>query len=98
MSRNGTKVSMTPAQRWMLALVSAASLMVVLDMLVVTTALNTSYMASQLALFGVVVGVALLLAGIGFGILAIGGALETGRTALSSFRSKAAEPAVPAKA
>jgi F0F1-type ATP synthase membrane subunit c/vacuolar-type H+-ATPase subunit K len=35
-----------------------------------TTALNTSYMASQLSLFGIVVGVALLLAGIGFGILA----------------------------
>jgi hypothetical protein len=35
-----------------------------------TTALNTSYMASQLALFAVVVGVALLLAGIGFAILA----------------------------
>jgi hypothetical protein len=35
-----------------------------------TTALNTSYMASQLSLFAVVVGVALLLAGIGFGILA----------------------------
>ena len=63
-----------------------------------TTALNTSYMASQLALFGVVVGVALLLAGIGFGILAIGGALETGRTAVSSYREKRVEPAVPAKA
>jgi hypothetical protein len=35
-----------------------------------TTALNTSYMASQLALFAVVVGIALLLVGIGFGILA----------------------------
>jgi hypothetical protein len=35
-----------------------------------TTALNTSYMASQLSLFAVVIGVALLLAGIGFGILA----------------------------
>jgi len=35
-----------------------------------TTALNTSFMASQLALFAVVIGVALLLAGIGFGILA----------------------------
>jgi hypothetical protein len=34
-----------------------------------TTALNTSYMASQLALFGIVVGVALLLSGIGFGVL-----------------------------
>jgi F0F1-type ATP synthase membrane subunit c/vacuolar-type H+-ATPase subunit K len=48
-----------------------------------TTALNSSYMASQLALFGVVVGIALLLAGIGFGILAIGGALESPKTALS---------------
>jgi hypothetical protein len=35
-----------------------------------TTALNTSYMASQLALFSVVIGIALLLAGLGFGILA----------------------------
>jgi hypothetical protein len=35
-----------------------------------TTALNTSYMASQLSLFGIVVGVAFLLAGLGFGILA----------------------------
>jgi hypothetical protein len=46
-----------------------------------TTALNTSYMAQQLSLFGLVVGVALLLAGIGFGILALGGALESPRTA-----------------
>jgi hypothetical protein len=50
-----------------------------------TTALNTSYMAQQLSLFGIVVGVALLLAGIGFGILALGGALESPRTAFSSF-------------
>jgi hypothetical protein len=35
-----------------------------------TTALNTSYMASQLSLFAVVIGVALLLAGVGFAILA----------------------------
>jgi hypothetical protein len=42
-----------------------------------TTALNTSFMASQLALFGIVVGVALLLAGFGFAILAIGGALRS---------------------
>lgn len=41
-----------------------------------TTALNTSFMASQLALFGIVVGIALLLSGIGFGILAVGGALR----------------------
>lgn len=36
-----------------------------------STALNTSYMAENLALFGVVVGVALLLAGFGFVILAV---------------------------
>ena len=36
-----------------------------------TTALNMSFMAEQLALFGVVVGVALLLAGIGFVLLAL---------------------------
>jgi hypothetical protein len=42
-----------------------------------TTALNVSYMASRLALFGIVMGVALLLTGIGFGILAVGGALES---------------------
>jgi hypothetical protein len=35
-----------------------------------TTALNTSYMAEKLGLFGIVVGVALLLSGIGFVILA----------------------------
>jgi hypothetical protein len=47
-----------------------------------TTALNTSYMAQQLSLFGIVVGVALLLAGIGFGILAVGGALRNPKPAL----------------
>ena len=41
-----------------------------------STALNTSYMAEQLALFGIVVGVALLLAGIGFIVLAAGGTLR----------------------
>ncbi len=54
-----------------------------------TTALNTSYMAEQLALFGVVVGVALLLSGIGFAILAIGGALRNPESALKLFASKA---------
>jgi hypothetical protein len=42
-----------------------------------TTALNTSYMASQLALFAIVVGIALLLSGIGFGVLAAAGALRS---------------------
>jgi hypothetical protein len=36
-----------------------------------TTALNMSYMAEQLTIFGIVVGVALLLAGVGFIILAL---------------------------
>ena len=35
-----------------------------------TTALNTSYMADRLGLFGIVVGVALLLSGVGFIVLA----------------------------
>ena len=35
-----------------------------------STALNMSYMASQISLFGIVVGIALVLAGIGFLILA----------------------------
>ncbi len=45
-----------------------------------TTALNTSYLAEQISLFGVVVGVALLLSGIGFGILALSGALRNRET------------------
>ena len=50
-----------------------------------TTALNTSYFATQMALFGLVIGIALLLAGIGFGILALGGALESPRAAFGLF-------------
>jgi hypothetical protein len=45
-----------------------------------TTALNTSYMADKLGLFGIVVGVALLLSGIGFIVLAYA-ALHRGRIA-----------------
>jgi len=61
-----------------------------------TTALNTSYMASQLGLFGVVVGIALLLSGFGFAILAIGGALRNPQTALTFLRrSPRKAPAVP---
>jgi len=41
-----------------------------------STALNVSFLAENIAMFGVVVGVALLLAGIGFMILALGGALR----------------------
>ena len=54
------------------------------------TALNASYMAEQLALFGIVVGIALLLAGIGFGILAIGGALRNPDSVLTSVSRKRA--------
>jgi hypothetical protein len=61
-----------------------------------TTALNTSYMASQLGLFGIVVGIALLLSGFGFAILAIGGALRNPATALTFLRrSTSKAPAVP---
>jgi hypothetical protein len=41
-----------------------------------STALNMSYMATQLSLFSLVVGIALLLAGVGFIVLATGGALR----------------------
>jgi hypothetical protein len=54
-----------------------------------TTALNTSYMAEQLANFGIVVGIAFLLSGIGFGVLTLGGALRR--------QSKEAAEAAPAR-
>ena len=62
------------------------------------TALQSSYMASQLSLFAIVVGIALLLTGIGFGILAIGGALRNREVALSFGRPHRpkADRAVPA--
>jgi hypothetical protein len=61
------------------------------------TALNTSYMASQLALFGIVVGIALLLTGIGFAILAGVGALRNPETILAFAKKPKIEktPAVP---
>ena len=40
-----------------------------------TTALNLAYTGSAISLFGVVVGIALLLSGIGFLILALSGAI-----------------------
>jgi hypothetical protein len=51
-----------------------------------TTALNTSYLAEQISLFGLVVGFALLLTGIGFAILAVGGALRNPETAIPFLR------------
>jgi hypothetical protein len=55
------------------------------------TALNVSYMAEQLALFGIVVGIALFLSGIGFIVLAAFGML---RLALPA--TKPAAPPAPA--
>lgn len=54
-----------------------------------STALNTSYMADQMGLFGIVVGIALLLTGIGFAILVASGALHNRE---SVFRSRRARP------
>lgn len=47
-----------------------------------STALNASYMGEQLSLFGIMVGIALLLAGIGFAVLTFAGALRNPDTAL----------------
>ena len=54
------------------------------------TALQSSYMADGLSTFAIVTGVALLLTGLGFGILVIGGVLETRELAFG-FRSKGDE-------
>lgn len=51
-----------------------------------STALNASYMGEQTALFGIVVGIALLLAGIGFAVLTLAGALRNPETALGFMR------------
>ena len=56
-----------------------------------STALNMSYMAEQMALFGIVVGIALLLSGIGFIVLALGGALRR-REAPEVASSKSIKP------
>ncbi len=62
-----------------------------------TSALNMSQLASQVSLFGIVVGIALLLSGFGFAILAGAGAFRNPQTVLSfAKRSKVKKtPAVP---
>jgi hypothetical protein len=60
-----------------------------------TTALNTSYMAEQISLFGIVVGIALLLAGIGFAILAVGGALRSTKPAFAPLAQRNRATVVP---
>jgi hypothetical protein len=65
-----------------------------------TTALNASYLAENVALFGIVVGIALLLAGIGFGVLVLGGSLRGREIAFQGFGKRtpkdAGTRAVPA--
>jgi uncharacterized iron-regulated membrane protein len=51
------------------------------------TALNTSYMADRLSLFGIVIGIALLLTGIGFAVLVAGGAVQNPDSVLRFLRS-----------
>ena len=58
-----------------------------------STALNASYMADQTALFGIVVGIALLLTGIGFAVLVVSGAVRDPETALRFLRPRAHRPA-----
>ena len=59
-----------------------------------TTALNASFMAAQLALFGIVVGVALVLSGLGFSILAFGGALRSPENPLNTIFGRRAPKTV----
>jgi len=63
------------------------------DETALATALNASYMADQTSVFGVVVGIALLLSGVGFAILAAGGALRTGRSRLLPDEGEESSPA-----
>ena len=58
-----------------------------------STALNASYMADQMGTFGIVVGVALLLTGIGFLVLVAGGSVRDPESALRFLRSH--RPHVP---
>lgn len=60
-----------------------------IQQIALSTALNSSYMASEVGMFGIVVGVALLLSGLGFGILAIGGALRNKDSALQAIQARA---------
>jgi len=60
------------------------------------TALNASYMADQLSLFGIVIGIALLLTGIGFLVLVAGGAVRNPDTILNFMRSH--KPHMPHRA
>jgi hypothetical protein len=56
-----------------------------------STALNASFLAENVALFGIVVGFALLLTGIGFGVLVIGGSLRGRELSLQLFGKRKPE-------
>jgi hypothetical protein len=56
-----------------------------------TTALNSSYLAENVAMFGIVVGVALLLTGGGFGILVFAGSLRGRERAFEVFGQRTPE-------
>jgi hypothetical protein len=58
-----------------------------------STALNASYLAENVALFGIVVGVALVLTGIGFGVLVIGGSLRAREDEVKVFGERTPESA-----
>jgi hypothetical protein len=77
---NGEPVSNGARQSWVTAVA-------------ITTALNMSYMAEQLSIFGLVVGVALLLTGVGLVIVALA---VFGRRAEASEAALARAPATPA--
>ena len=57
-----------------------------------STALNASYMADQLSIFGIVVGIALLLTGLGFGVLVAGGAVRNPDTILKFLHLRGHHP------
>ncbi|HET7591119.1 MAG TPA: hypothetical protein VFK14_13175 [Solirubrobacterales bacterium] len=57
-----------------------------------STALNASYMADRLSVFGVVVGIALLLTGIGFAVLVAGGAVRNPDSVLKFLRLRRGQP------
>ncbi len=63
-----------------------------------STALNAGYMADQLSLFGIVIGIALLLTGIGFGVLVAGGAVHNPDTVLKFLRRHRPHPGQAAPA
>jgi hypothetical protein len=56
-----------------------------------TTALNASYLAENVALFGIITGIAFLLSGIGFGILVLFGSLRGREAAFRPFGKRTSE-------